>query len=165
MALVGKKKAPSVDVQHEILPDVPNMFPFPGDEGYEGNEYERLRRESGALNPKGLLNMLQPHEINEDFQKMNDAQLDGDDNEEEHENYKDEEEKEEGTNAAEVDDEMLEETDQNKKRKAKDDNSNKKGRQQVNHQKDCLLLVGEKLGCDIMCSWYDGNISYIRMNQ
>ena len=85
-----------------------------------------MRRKSGASNATGLLNMLGPNEINEDLQKMNDAQLDGDDNDEEHKNYKDEEEKEEGTNAAEVDDEMLEETDQNKKRKAKDDNSTKK---------------------------------------
>ena len=80
---------------------------------------------------------------------MNDAQSDGDNNDERNKNYKDEEEREEGTNAAEVDDEMLDKTDQNKKRKVKDNSSNKKGRQ-VNHQKDCLI-VGEKLGSDIMC--------------
>ena len=126
------------------------MFIFPGDEGYEWDEYERLRRESGASNPTGLLNVLGQNEINEDLQKMNDAQL------EEHESDEVDEEKEEGTNAAEVDDEMLEETEQNKK-------SNKKGRQPFNHLKDCLPLVGEKLGCDIMCSRCDGNISYISM--
>ncbi len=53
------------------------MFLFPSDERYEGDEYERfLRGKSGASNPKRLLNMLQPNEINEDLQKMNDAQLD-----------------------------------------------------------------------------------------
>ncbi len=47
--------------------------------------------------------MLGPNEINEDLQKMNDAQSDGDNNDEGNKNYKDEEEREEGTNAAEVD--------------------------------------------------------------
>ncbi len=154
MALVAKKKAPSVGVQHDILPDVPNMFLFPSDEGYEGDEYERLRCESGASNPTGLLNMLGQNEINEDLQKMNDAQLDENDNEEEHESDEVDEEKEVGTNAAEVDDETLEETEQNKK-------SNKKGRQPFNQLKGCQQLVEEKLGCDIMCSQCDGNISYI----
>ena len=133
MALVAKKKAQSVSVQHEILPDVPNMFLFPGDEGYEGDEYERLRRESGASNPTGLLNMLGQNEINEDLQKMNDAQL------EEHESDEVDEEKEEGTNAAEVDDETLEETDQNKK-------SNKKRKATIQPTKRLPTTRGRKVG-------------------
>ena len=74
MALVGKKKASSVGVQHENESGAPNIFVFPGDEGYEGDEYEQLRCESGASNAAGLLNMLGLNEINEDLQKMNDAQ-------------------------------------------------------------------------------------------
>ena len=133
MALVAKKKAPAVGVQHDVLPDVPNMFLFPGDEGYEGDEYERLRRESGASNPTGLLNMLGQNEINEDLQKMNDAQL------EEHESDEVDEEKEEGTNAAEVDDETLEETEHNK-------TGNKKRKATVQPPKRLPTTRGRKVG-------------------
>ena len=139
MALVAKKKAPSVGVQHDVLPDVPNMFLFPGDEGYEGDEYERLRRESGASNRTGLLNMLGQNEINEDLQKMSEAQLGDDSNEEGNENYEVEEEKEEGTDAAEVDDEMVEENNQNKK-------SNKKRKATVQPPKRLPTTRGRKVG-------------------
>ncbi len=61
MALVGKKKAPSVGGQHDIESGAPNMFIFPGDDGYEGDEYEWLRCKSGALNATGLLSMLRPN--------------------------------------------------------------------------------------------------------
>ena len=133
MALVAKKKTPSVGEQQDVLPDVPNVFLFPGDEGYEGDEYERLRRESGASNPTGLLNILGQNEINEDLQKMNDAQL------EEHESDEVDEEKEEGTNAAEVDDETLEETEHNKK-------SNKKRKATIQPTKRLPTTRGRKVG-------------------
>ena len=133
MALVAKKKTPSVGEQQDVLPDVPNVFLFPGDEGYEGDEYERLRRESGASNRTGLLNMLGQNEINEDLQKMNDAQL------EEHESDEVDEEKEEGTNAAEVDDETLEETEHNK-------TSNKKRKATIQPTKRLPTTRGRKVG-------------------
>jgi hypothetical protein len=133
MALVAKKKTPSVGEQQDVLPDVPNVFLFPGDEGYEGDEYERLRRESGASNRTGLLNMLGQNEINEDLQKMNDAQL------EEHESDEVDEEKEEGTNAAEVDDETLEETEHNK-------TGNKKRKATIQPTKRLPTTRGRKVG-------------------
>ena len=133
MALVAKKKTPSVGEQQDVLPDVPNVFLFPGDEGYEGDEYERLRRESGALNRTGLLNMLGQNEINDDLQKMNDAQL------EEHESDEVDEEKEEGTNAAEVDDETLEETEHNK-------TGNKKRKATIQPTKRLPTTRGRKVG-------------------
>ena len=133
MALINKKKAPSVDVQQEMESGTPNMFLFPGDDGYEGDEYERLRRESGASNQTGLLNMLGQNEINEDLQKMNDAQL------EEHESDEVDEEKEEGTNAAEVDDETLEETEHNK-------TGNKKRKATIQPTKRLPTTRGRKVG-------------------
>jgi hypothetical protein len=147
MALINKKKAPSVDVQQEMESGAPNMFLFPGDDGYEGDEYERLRRESGASNQTGLLNMLGVNEINEDLQKMSEAQLGDDYNEEGNENYEleeekeeeVEEEKEEGTDAAEVDDEMVEENNQNKK-------NNKKRKATVQPPKRLPTTRGRKVG-------------------
>ena len=73
------------DVQQEVLSEAPNMFVFPGDEGYEGDEYERLRQESGASNGTELLNMLGVDEVNEDLQQMNNSQLEGEDEVEEEE--------------------------------------------------------------------------------
>ena len=95
MALVDKKKKTSVNAQQDIVSGAPKMFIFPGDQGYDGDEYEQLRCESGASNATGLLNIRGPNEINEDLQQMNGAQLDGDDYDEENENNKDKEEEEE----------------------------------------------------------------------
>jgi hypothetical protein len=77
--------------------------------------------------------MLGQNEINEDLQKMNDAQL------EEHESDKVDEEKEEGTNAAEVDDETLEETEHNK-------TGNKKRKATIQPTKRLPTTRGRKVG-------------------
>jgi hypothetical protein len=74
------------------------MFSFPGDEGYEGHEYERLRCKYCASNATGLVNMLGPNEVKEDLQQMNGAQVDRGKYEEESKNNEDEEEKDKGTN-------------------------------------------------------------------
>ena len=67
VALVDKKKTTSVHVQQEFVSGAPNMFIFPGDEGYEGDEHERLTCKSDA--------MLGPNEINEDLQQMGRGRL------------------------------------------------------------------------------------------
>ena len=123
-----------MDVWQEISPNAPNIFLFPGDEGYEGDEYEeRARQKSGASrNGTGWLNNLGADEVNADLQQMNNSQSEGAAYEDECKDNEEDKEEEEGTNTAEFDKETPEETDQNKKRKANDDNGNKKERQ-VNH--------------------------------